>query len=167
MPTGAGGGALTPTTFFTYALNTAVANRSLAVTANTINLYGIVVPTPVTFSKILVNITTIDAANNYDVGIYTYAGVLVAHAGAQTIPSSGLVTFTCSGGPFSLTPGKWWFASTGNSTTATYSDGQVGTAFVFGRQFSVQATAGGALPASMTPPADSAIANCPQFALST
>lgn len=123
--------------------------------ANTLNVSGFVLPAAVQFNKIFLNILVADAANLYDVGIYTYAGALVAHIGAQHLPSTGILGFSVIGGPITLNPGRYFFALTGNATTAanrTYTGANFG--FIWTAAQSVTASSGGALPSSMTPPAD-------------
>jgi hypothetical protein len=136
---------------------------------NTLVLYGIYIEAQVRFGHIVLDIQTADAVNNCDVGFYNIGGTLAAHIGAQTIPSTGIQSFSVSGGAVTLNPGRYYWASTSTTATAGYrvSDQQHNNwTFILNNNFG--ASAGGALPASITPPAD-AIQNeyTPHFALTT
>jgi hypothetical protein len=137
--------------------------------ANNVTLMGFVLPVAVTFNKISVPVNIIDAVNLYDWGIYSYAGSLICHVGAQSIPATGVNTQTVTGAPISLNPGKYYFGFTGNTTTAQILvSNPTGGAWSFLFNAAVVAGTGGALPASLTPPADTIVSTLsPTFALST
>ena len=86
--------------------------------ANDVAICGIVIPYSLTFGHIAVNVNTADAANNYDIGIYTAAGAIVADIGPQTLPSTGYVHFAAVQGSQTIAPGMYLFAWTGVSATA-------------------------------------------------
>lgn len=142
-------------------------NAQFAAPVNTLNLYGFVLPASVQFNKIVLSILTLDAANLYDFGFYSYGGALVAHIGAQAIPATGVHAFAVVGGPITLNPGRYFVASTGNSTTAQYTQaGGAGIAWNFQAVGGFGTSAAGVLPGTITPPADLLVLNSgPAFAL--
>lgn len=140
---------------------------AFATVANTLDLWGIFIPAAVKFNKIYIQVQTPDGGNLYDVGIYTKAGVLVAHAGAGAIASGGITAFTMIGGPITLNPGSYYLALTGNATTATYIYINAQGNWSFQASQAQGASSGGVLPGTITPPADSIESIFgPQFALS-
>jgi hypothetical protein len=125
-------------------------------TANKLTLYGLFIPAQVQFGHIVLDISVADAVNSYDFGLYNNAGTLVAHIGAQTIPATGIQSFAVVGGPITINPGRYYVAGTGNANTASLQVGNmlhVTWNFLLATNFG--ASAGGALPASIAPPADS------------
>lgn len=142
-----------PTSFWT---NYGAAGNASAVQAlgnNTYNLVCFSLPAALTLNKLLVWITTADAAGLYDIGIYNAAGTLVAHTGPIHLPSTGLQTLAVLGAPISLPPGKYYFATTGNAATAAlqlFNGGNLGYTNATG----LGSATGGTLPATITPPAD-------------
>ena len=88
---------------------------------NDIAICGIVIQYALTFSHIAVNVATADAVNNYDLGIYTAAGALVADIGPQTLPSTGYVHFATVQASQTIAPGMYLFAWTGPVNTAKLS----------------------------------------------
>lgn len=120
-------------------------------TANTLWVESFNLPYAVTFAHIQVNIGTTDAVGLYDVGVYTFAGALVANIGAQTLPSTAEHNFATVQGSQTILPGTYFFAFTGNGTTATLGFWNNIEAFYSSRSTGV--SSGGALPASFTPPA--------------
>ncbi len=127
--------------------------------ANQIIMSGFYTGQSITFTNIVVNVTTLDAGNNYDWGIYDSSGVLKAHVGAHTVGATGLIDLPVVGGSASITAGKYYFSQTGVGSTAALSiasQAVVGVALTFlASTASVTASAGGVLPASATIPADS------------
>jgi hypothetical protein len=153
---GGGGGGVNgwPLPFFSVGDGTAFA----AATTNTVYVTGFVLSYALTFAHITINVGTADAANLYDVGVYTKAGALVANIGAQHLPTTGAQTFATLQGSKNILPGLYAWAFTGNAATAQL-------AFDFnlanwGFNFTAGASSGGALPASI-----SAIAASPSYAL--
>jgi hypothetical protein len=86
--------------------------------ANSIGISGIVLEYELTFGNIAVNVQTSDASNNYDIGIYTAAGALVADIGPRPLPSTGFVHFAAVQGIQTIAPGLYLFAFTGITNTA-------------------------------------------------
>lgn len=104
-----------PLTFF----SSGVWNSNSNIGANNaIAISGIVIPYALTFGHIAVNVATADASNNYDIGIYTAAGALVADIGPQTLPSTNYVHFATVQGSQTIQAGMYLFAFTGVATTA-------------------------------------------------
>jgi len=141
--------------------------RHFAQPGNTVSLWGFILPYALTFSNITIRVNTGDPANNCDVGIYNSTGTLVAHVGAQIFNTTGLVTLAVVGGPFTINPGQYFLASTSVANTALLDD-QQGDGQTWGYVFSqgVGASVGGALPASVIPPAESLTSETAVFALS-
>ena len=142
--------------------------QHFATPANTLTLLGFAFDEQVKFNKIFIYVGAADSVNLYDIGIYTYAGVLVAHIGAQSIPSTAVQSFAMIGGPITLPPGRYFLAFTGNSVTGTaiLATGNV-TGWSFQSQTGFGTSVGGALPSTITPPADAnVLTNTPVFALS-
>lgn len=147
MPTGAGGGGSKPSVAY---VNGQSASNVALQASNTLWGESSVITCAVTFSKITINIGSTDAVNNYDFGFYTPAGVLVAHIGAQTLPTTGYQTFSIVGGAQTVQPGQYVFVFTGAATTATLGFFNQTYAQLSNRQFG--SSSGGALPATFTPP---------------
>jgi hypothetical protein len=106
-----------PIAFFAWGNQSNAAGEALGA-ANQIDACGFVLPYPLTFSKILASIVTADAGNNYDIGIYTKAGALVANIGAQPLPSTGAQAFATIQGSQTILPGMYAFGWTGAAITA-------------------------------------------------
>ncbi len=122
---------------------------------NQVRISGFVLPYAVTFSRILVSVTVADAgASKYSVGIYDSAGTLKASIPAQTFPSVAVVDAAISQGTITLPPGRYYLAFTGEATVASIdSGGTFGFTFLSNQLVSESST-NGALPASITVPAD-------------
>ncbi len=130
-------------------------NVPVATPINTARLGGIVLPCALQFNKIIFPIQTADAVNLYDFGIYSYAGALLAHRGAATIPATGNIAFAMIGGPITLNAGRYILAMTGNSVTALITIGLASeNQFQFINATAAAATVGGVLNATIVPPAD-------------
>lgn len=109
---------------------------------------GFTLPNPLTFATIAVEVHTADAAGNYDFGVYTKAGALVANIGATHLPSTGLVSFSTLQGSQTIAPGLYIFAGTGNAVTAKiWGNTHIYTWFQNGN---IGATVGGVLNSSVT-----------------
>jgi len=153
-----GGGSSTPNTmaFPWGGMVGAVAATALSA-ANKIQISGFYLPNSVTVNNIVVSINTPDAANNYDWGVYDSTGALKVHVGAHVVPASGVVDLPVLASA-TLAAGKYYFAYTGNATVAliTAAPNNVSTKEVtfLALVESATASAGGALPATITIPAD-------------
>jgi hypothetical protein len=116
--------------------------------ANAIDASGFVLPYPLTFSNIAVSIDTADAVNNYDIGIYTKAGALVANIGGQPLPSTGTQSFATLQGPLTILPGMYAFAWAGAATTAIIRTSN-GWPFPWFQSHNIGTAVAGTLPASV------------------
>jgi len=146
----------TPVTFYTPFVN-GNASSGFGNSANEVYLNGIYLPCIET-GHLAVNVTTADASNNYDLGIYNAAGTLVLNIGAQSLPSTGYQTFAWVQGSTLLVQGLYWIAMTGNATTAKLGYINNG-AYVYATTDHGGATSGGALASSVTPPSLSITGN--------
>lgn len=168
MPTGFGGGGLASVSTNTTLSGTGTGASPLSVNgwpliawatapidttialggANFVYISGFFLPLAVTFSNLVFNVITPDAANNYDVGIYTKAGALIANIGAQHLTPAGIKSIATLQGAQTLLPGLYLSSWTGNANTATIAGG--GTTWTWRNNTNVATSAGGVLPASIT-----------------
>ena len=141
---------------------------AMVATPNTLNLTGFVLPVQVQLNKVWLNIATADAGHLYSVGIYNSLGVLVCASTPAAIAATGIQSFTMAGGPINLAPGRYYIACTGTASTAaiTYRTGAPMN-LQFNGSAAIGTSAAGVMPASFTPPADSASGNMMFFALTT
>jgi hypothetical protein len=145
-------------------------------TQNVTQLWGFLLPYNVTTTRITYDVTTIDnTTNNYDIGIFDNAGNLVVDIGptpGTTFASSkAFHTLAWTQGSTSLPAGRYYLGLTTNCSIALNSLLRKRPAFVsaascahlaasasyigFALNASAGASHGGALPSSLTPPADS------------
>lgn len=118
--------------------------------ANVLWLNGFNLEGPMTIGNITIVVQNTDPTNLYDVGIYTAAGVLVAHAGAQAIPAGSVQTFALIGAPITLPQGRYLFAFTGNGgVVSIYYTANMLTWF---ESTGYGASVGGVLPATIAAP---------------
>lgn len=147
--------------------------------ANITRLFGFTLDVPVNFSHIVFNVGTADTASGslcgafadcYAVGIYNAtttfesgsstggvpaAGTLIAHCAAAAFNTTGVLDCTTVEGSVTLQPGAYYFAFTGNATTAALTTA-TGNSFASDTVPTAgSATTNGVLNSSMTPPADS------------
>jgi hypothetical protein len=134
------------------------------VTANTLILYGLTIGYALTFSKISVNLTANDNTNNSDIGLYDASGLLVANIGAQHTPSGGVQTYGTVQGAQTIPPGLYFFAVTSAGSTLQLNGNDINFAAYWNSAFG--SSSGGALPASITPPAVAPSLNGVTIALS-
>ena len=107
-------------------------------TANTAAVFGFIVPTTLTTSKVLYRVgsTADNTANTYEIGIYNGSGALVAHfqaPGTTFSPATGATkTQSWAEGTVTLPPGKYYEAIVSSCTTgcATFTSAN-GTATTF------------------------------------
>lgn len=157
-----------PLTWWTSPTAGGVGGELFAQTANKIELWGLTIPCPVQLNSIIVQVATLDAVGLYDVGLYNSAGVLAAHVGPTVFGATGVTTTAIIGGPVTLTPGRYYWATTGNANTAAYTSSiNAASCYLFVRSSNFGASIGGALPSTIVPPAQSVNTNeFPVFALS-
>jgi len=126
-------------------------NKENLTGANVLALSPFSLSYALTFSNIVVFVGTADAVNNSDIGIYNSGGVLIANIGAQTLPSATEVTLPTVQGSQTILPGLYWFAFTSAGATLAIFCDPNGLSYYFSLGFG--ASVGGALPASIVPPA--------------
>jgi hypothetical protein len=151
-----GGGA---TTLQFFATGGARTGGTQAATKNITKLWGFLLPYNVTTSKITYDVTTADnSANNYDLGLFDDSGNLVADIGPTPgttfAPSKAFQTLVWAQGSTSLGPGRYYLAFTTNCPSTCAKLGAAADYVSFAIDASVGASQGGALPLTMTPPAD-------------
>jgi hypothetical protein len=133
-----------------------------ASTANKAMLWGVVLPFPLTTTKVTYIVGTADnTANTYDIGIYDSSGNLVVHIGATPgttfAPTAGARSLNWSASA-TLQPGKYYLALTSSCTSSCAAlNADNGSGFTFQAPTStgnLSITTGGLLPGSATMPAD-------------
>jgi fibronectin-binding autotransporter adhesin len=153
-----GGGGGSPTLPF-FVTASARNGATQVLTQNVTKLWGFLLPYNVTTTEITYDITTKDSTvNDYDIGIFNSTGSLVLDlgptAGTAFAPTAAFHTLKWAQGSTSLAAGKYYIAITTNCKTACAVVGAVGSFISFAANASAGATTGGALPATLTPPAD-------------
>lgn len=129
-------------------------------------LWAFVPPANVTFTHILVHISTADSSGLYSWGIYSSTGDLVASVTAASYAATGTVDLATIQGSKTLTGGqRYYFGITGNATVLAIWAGADEILPV--NNGSGSATTAGVLPATTTIPSDSWLdtANEPYFVL--
>jgi trimeric autotransporter adhesin len=128
-------------------------------TPNVTKLWGFLLPYNVTTTEITYDVTTADnTANNYDIGIFDSSGNLVADIGPTPgttfAPSTSFQTLKWTQGSTALNAGRYYIAFTTNCSTLC-AKVAAGPAYVsFALNVSAGTSSGGALPSTVTPPAD-------------
>jgi hypothetical protein len=148
---------------------------AIAPTANDARLWAFYVDAPVRYSMILLPVIGVDTnpcadgANCYDIGIFDDAGNLVSNTGPMSITGSGgLRQFTFAQGERRMEIGWYHFAVTGSANAATFGGHATSQSVVYSKRVNASggATSGGALPATVTMPAESwAFSSIPAFTL--
>jgi hypothetical protein len=151
-----GGSAATLPFFATGGEHTGVAQAGAA---NVTKLWGFLLPYNVTTTQITYDVTTADkTTNNYDIGIFNNEGSLVLNIGASPgttfASSAAFKTLAWIQGSTSLQAGRYYLALTTNCTSKCAALGAAASFVSFAVDTSAGATVGGALPATITPPAD-------------
>ena len=153
---GGGGGGSTLPLFATGGERT---GASQALTSNLTKLWGFLLPYNVTTTEIIYDIATADnTANDYDIGIFDNSGNLVVDVGptpgTTLAPAVGFHTLTWTQGSTSLSAGRYYLAITTNCKSACAKIEGATTFVSFAINASAGASSGGALPSTVTPPAD-------------
>lgn len=151
------GGSAAVLPFFVTGSQRTGANQALA--QNVTKLWGFLLPYSVTTTKITYDITTVDkTANNYDIGIFDSAGNLVLNIGptpgTSFASSVAFKTLPWTQGSTALSPGRYYLAFTTNCASACAKIAASASFVSFTFNASAGATSGGALPGTITPPAD-------------
>lgn len=131
---------------------------SQAATENVTELWGFLLPYPVTTTQMTYEVTTADnTANEYDIGIYNTSGKLLVGIGATKgttfAAADGFHTLLWTQGSTGLAAGEYYLALT---TTCASACAQIAAAtgnVSFTVALSAGASTGGALPATLTVPA--------------
>jgi hypothetical protein len=132
---------------------------TLAAGHNLNKVWGFLLPYNVTTTEIIYDVTTKDAtANNYDIGIFNSSGNLVLNIGPTPgttfAPAKAFQTLNWTQGSTALAAGRYYLAFTTNCASVCAAIGGATTYVSFAIDVSAGASAGGALPSTMTPPAD-------------
>ena len=128
-------------------------------TPNVTKLWGFLLPYNIITTEITFDVTITDnTANNYDIGIFDSSGNLVADIGPTPgttfAPSKSFKTLKWTQGSTALNAGRYYIAFTTNCSTLC-AKVAAGPAYVsFALNVSAGTSSGGALPSTMTPPAD-------------
>ena len=133
----AGSGAVT-TAWIPFPGYNSINQAAFPTAANTAAVFGFVLPTTLTTSKVAYRVgsTADNTANTYEIGIYNGSGTLVAHfqaAGTTFSPATGQTkTQSWAEGTVTLPPGKYYLAIVSSCTSgcATFTTGN-GTVTTF------------------------------------
>ena len=126
---------------------------------NVTKLWGFLLPYNVTTTEITYDVITADnTANNYDIGIFDSSGNLVADVGPTPgttfAPAKSFQTLKWTQGSTGLLAGRYYIAFTTNCSSLCAKVGASTTYVSFAINVSAGTSLGGALPSTMTPPAD-------------
>jgi trimeric autotransporter adhesin len=127
---------------------------------NVVKLWGILVPYNVATSQVTYDVTTADdTTHTYDLGIFDNSGNLLLNVGPTLgttfSPAKGFQTLPWAQGSTTLPAGRYYIAMTTNCGSGCAVVAAATTFVSFAIDISAGATSGGALPTSVTPPADS------------
>jgi hypothetical protein len=130
-----------------------------AATQNANKVWGFLLPYNVTSSEMTYDVTTADnTTNRYDLGIFNSSGDLVVNigptAGSSFAPASGFRTLKWIQGSTALAAGRYYLAFTTNCASSCAVLGAAASYVSFAVNVSAGTSQGGALPSTMTPPAD-------------
>jgi hypothetical protein len=128
---------------------------NLGSVANTTPVVGVLVQWPISVGHITINVTAQDnSANLYDFGFYNAAGTLVANVGAASYTTTGIKRLAFSQGTVRFNPGLYFIGWTGNANVLNVTGLAANqTVWHFGASANAGASVGGAMPATITPPA--------------
>jgi hypothetical protein len=148
----------TQSAFPFFATGGARTGTSQAATENTTKLWGFLLPYSVTTTQITYEVITADnTANEYDIGIYNTSGKLLVGIGATKgttfASSTGFRTLLWTQGSTGLAAGEYYLALTTNCASACAQIAAATGNVSFAVDVSAGASTGGALPSTMTVPA--------------
>jgi hypothetical protein len=131
---------------------------SQAATENVTKLWGFLLPYTLTTTQITYQVTTADnTANEYDIGIYNTSGKLLLDIGAKPgttfAASDAFHTLSWTQGSTGLAAGQYYLALTTNCASACAQMGAAVGNVSFAVNVSAGASADGALPSTITVPA--------------
>jgi hypothetical protein len=145
--TGGGGGGTTVTSpFIQYATGS---GNVPFFTTNAIVICQFTLPYAQLVTNIVISIFTADGSHNNDVGIYDTSGNLKCHAGAQTMGSTGSVSFAMTAAT-TLAAGTYFLALTSASNVIRFSYNSVGATSGISSFSTSTTSTGGALPSTIT-----------------
>lgn len=145
-------GSLTPLAATGFELNSPADSSPVAVQANKIQMGAVLIPAPITFSKISIRVQTPDNSNNSDACLYNSAGTLIANIGAQHLGSATTVNLATQQGSQTIPPGVYYFGVTSAASTLNVSQSRF-TPFLYINQGFGTTTGGACTSPSITPPA--------------
>jgi hypothetical protein len=122
-------------------------------------VWGVLLPYNVTTTQVGYDVTTADnTANDYDLGIFDNSGNLVANIGptpgTSFAATKGFHTLPWAQGSVSLSAGRYYVAFTTNCASSCALVAASAAYVSFAINLSAGTSQGGALPSTMTPPAD-------------
>ncbi len=126
-------------------------------TVNGSRLIGIEIPAEISFGHLdfIVNAADTATGDLYDIGLYNSAGALQAHTGAINLTATGYQSLAIAGGgSVTIQPGKYYIAFGCGAATTAQLEANGSSSASFAVNVAGPATSAGALPATMTPPAD-------------
>lgn len=99
--------------------NVAIAGTTGAPSLGQANFFGPISigPRAIQFKHITYDITS-TSTGSIDMGLYDYAGNLVANIGSSTPATTGVFSATTTQGTVTILPGLYWVSIMGNSTTS-------------------------------------------------
>jgi hypothetical protein len=131
-------------------------------------LQALYTPDPVTFGHVYFNVGTLDASNNYSIGIYDSNGNTICTITAASYSSTGDKSVACTQGTVTLPAGKFYEMFTGAATTLKIGDiGSTVQSIYQNNDFGT--SSGGAVPTggpAFTPPSDSVSSTGPMMLIS-
>lgn len=144
-----GGGGTTTSYYMDHAYN----NSQNGSVANQLFLVALTLPVSLAgVNHLVFDVTTADGTNNSAICVYNSSGTEVMHTAAATYASTGIKTAATVESNASLSPGKYYLGWTSVATTLQLQAYTNIPTFYVNSTFI--ATAGGACPASITPPTD-------------
>jgi hypothetical protein len=148
----------TGSTFQFFVTGGARTGGTQAATENVSKLWGFLLPYAVTTTQITYEVTTADnTVNEYDIGIYNSSGILMvdtgATAGTSFAASDAFHTLLWTQGSTGLVAGEYYLALTTNCASACAQVAAATGNVSFAVNVSAGASTGGALPSTMTVPA--------------
>jgi hypothetical protein len=154
----ANGGSENPTLQF-FVTGGARTGAAQGLSQNVTRLWGFLLPYNVMTTEVTYYVTTLDdTANEYDIGIYSSSGNLVVDIGPTPgttfAPSEIFHTLNWIRGSTSLKAGRYYLALTTNCATSCAKVAASTSNVSFAINVSAGTSQGGALPTTLTPPAD-------------
>lgn len=128
---------------------------------NQVRVFGFSLLYPVSFSRIIVNVSTADTTGcggspcSYAWGIYSHAGALVAATTPAVFTTTGTKDLAIAGeGPVTLGSGQYYFSMTGTGTTLVINAGAANFLQFASNQLVSPGSSNAQFSSSITPPGD-------------